>query len=96
MRLIADLQTSVTGSGNEHHDEQTKNAGACLETSKNEGSKADHDEQRLPDFGIADAAMNKSRAGFVHLFVDEMKERLVHRSNRSEGAGFRFVTSSDE
>ena len=55
-----------------------KKKSAPLESDENQQIKAEPNEERLPDFDIADRGHEQIEGGIRPLFVDEMKDRLIH------------------
>jgi hypothetical protein len=59
-------------------DEQAKNKGAALESHENQRIQHQHDEDRLPDFHVADRSHEQVEGGSRPSFVNEMKNDLIH------------------
>ncbi len=59
-------------------EEQTKNAGARLESTNEQRHEPNHDEQRRPDLDVAERGHEQIERRIRPAFIDEMKNRLVH------------------
>ena len=84
-------------------EEQTKNAGARLESAHDEGNEPDDDEQRLPDLNVAQRRHEQIERRIRPAFIDEMKNHLIHsclnstiRSSASCGNVETLPRSSDK
>jgi hypothetical protein len=57
---------------------QANNESAPLEARENHEAKREHDQERLPDFHVADCRHEQIERRVRPSFVDEMKKKLIH------------------
>ena len=74
-----------------------KKESAALESAEDQHIKPEPNEQRLPDFDIADRGHEQIERGIRPLFVNEMKDGLIHaRKARHDTNQWLRETSGDE
>ena len=76
-RLQSADQTIIRHREREH---EADNKGAPFEPAEDENAESKNDEERFPDFHVADPRHEQVEGRMRPSFVDEMKKKLIHES----------------